>query len=556
MSLVPMLMKKDFICAKKLICYWMIFFLLGAVNALLSFRYVDNFFPVFFRIVTEILLIPAVIQADATVGSTAFCLTRPISRKELLLSKFLLLAGLIVLLPMAGEILIMTHHGVPLSHALLAVPEIAIEKMNFLVLISIPAVLTQDFKGWWQLSISMCILGGILLLVGTFVLAATVGGAKTDIPIWSSSLSLQLSTETAGNVFIILWGSGAIVLQYLLRRTKVTVVWIVLGFSMLCTLWVVWPWDFLRSSETSFTDKQKSISAFLDRGSIKVTEVKPDWAKEISRKELSAEIETPELKTSELAVGLNNWSSEINFDDSTDLFSSYILDINAKIERINFLSSLKAHLKGYDLIGVPQSTNEDIIIFRIDPAGYESNKGKKGTYSASLDFELFGYKTAWILPLAQGAHSQSNRGEILLREIKRTPTALTVTLFQKETNLLLGGAVETEEARQGLMSYYRAIYVLSNPKLKEAYLVTEQGSIFSAESESITPADIEDSWPERRFPQGAFSLTFDVSPENQKNPPTIDGAWLKDAQLTKIVPVKTGSVLINIHEEDFILPVQ
>ena len=134
MSLILHHLKKDIRCLRLLLLLW---FILLLVNSLVMRSGLDRLHPsdegtevlaaayVLLYVLQQILQIVIVcqlVQADALAGTTAFWLTRPISRKELLLSKSLFVLLILVLPSLIAEGIVLQINGISVSQTLSVLP--------------------------------------------------------------------------------------------------------------------------------------------------------------------------------------------------------------------------------------------------------------------------------------------------------------------------------------------------------------------------------------------------------------------------------------------------
>ena len=157
MNLVVHHLKKDIRHLRSLLVLWLLLLL---VNSLLMRSGLDRFVAseegievlatayVLLYVLQQILQIVIVcqlVQADALAGTTAFWLTRPISRKELLLSKSLFVLLILVLPSLLAEVIVLRVNGISVSFMLSALAEeVILQCALFLVPAMLVAALTPN----------------------------------------------------------------------------------------------------------------------------------------------------------------------------------------------------------------------------------------------------------------------------------------------------------------------------------------------------------------------------------------------------------------------------
>ncbi len=135
MNLVMHCLKKDLRYLRHLLVLW---FVLLLVNSLLMRSGLDRLIMsdegievlasayvllYILQQILQIVIICQLVQADSVAGTTAFWLTRPISRKELLLSKLLFVLLILVLPSLLAEAIVFWINGIPPSLVLSALSE-------------------------------------------------------------------------------------------------------------------------------------------------------------------------------------------------------------------------------------------------------------------------------------------------------------------------------------------------------------------------------------------------------------------------------------------------
>src|SRR5262245_13841184 len=96
--------------------------------------------------ILQIVIVCQLVQADALAGTTAFWLTRPISRKGLLLSKSLFILLVLVVPSLIAEVIVLQINGISAPQTLSALlQELILQSALFLVPAMLMASLTSNF---------------------------------------------------------------------------------------------------------------------------------------------------------------------------------------------------------------------------------------------------------------------------------------------------------------------------------------------------------------------------------------------------------------------------
>lgn len=180
------------------------------------------------------IIIALVIQADSPVDSRAFWLTRPLTPKTLLAAKILFILIFLVGMPLLARTAVMLLHGVLIHDILLAVIQLLIMKLAFIVPLVVIAALTPNIT-WYLL------LGAILLVGGGIAGALLFGGSGSP----AAPNTFQLSRILVSYLLLIAVGAVVILHQFLSRRTRRSVIFAALGIILLTAAWFLWQWNFL-----------------------------------------------------------------------------------------------------------------------------------------------------------------------------------------------------------------------------------------------------------------------------------------------------------------------
>ena len=183
------------------------------------------------------VIVTQLVQKDSTIGSTAFWLSRPVSRARLLSGKVLFLVLAIILPSLLVEVGLLFVCGVIPHDILRSVPQIL-----FLALL---AVATLMMLAAVTSSLARMIFAGGVALVGLPLLWFLVGGAwvlyllepgtvvDVDVPVAQPVPPLSLSTYVVGIALVLLVTAVAVVgHQYLTRRTTGSRIILVAGVCL------------------------------------------------------------------------------------------------------------------------------------------------------------------------------------------------------------------------------------------------------------------------------------------------------------------------------------
>ena len=241
MRLILHLIRKDFRHLRFILGTWCsLVILIGASNALRNALWPsldswDSDFEAFQRFVyasmllgmaeflVRVAVISKLIHSDSVVGSTAFWLSRPIPKANLLASKAIFLA-LLVVLPKA---VVESALGGYFEQTSPPFPEALLSSMAWTSILTIPAVLTRNLAG-------MAALAGIgFVALSTGSVGMVILVQRYLEPNWTGS---TISDEWA--MLSLLLACGVVIChQFLTRRTMRSKVLAFVGIPIVLLVW-------------------------------------------------------------------------------------------------------------------------------------------------------------------------------------------------------------------------------------------------------------------------------------------------------------------------------
>jgi hypothetical protein len=183
------------------------------------------------------ILVPQLVQEDSLVGSTAFWLTRPVSRFSLLLCKAMGL-GLVVLIPVAVNTAALFKFGLSPGNLGLAGLGILAHQCSFVLPIAAVAALTPNFRWYGAAAVGMAVGIGVVLIVTS----SGLGGSIVADPY--AGISLSNTRAAVGEALLILGGGLVLAHQYLTRRTRRSTTLAVCFAGGYVLVAGFWPWSF------------------------------------------------------------------------------------------------------------------------------------------------------------------------------------------------------------------------------------------------------------------------------------------------------------------------
>jgi hypothetical protein len=513
----------------------------------------------FLQVLMVIILVPLLVQSDPLVGTTAFWFTRPIGRKELLVTKVCFTAGILVLLVLLAELFVFAANGFPLKYILLAIPEILLGQTANLILLFLLAIITPKFSRYAIVGVSILAVFITVSILWSFLVIFMPEFSKITRSLSSAEVmkshTLNLSINVVENIFTILFGSGVIVYQYLRRNTKWTVVWIVVGFVLPLMLGRFWSIDFIKppAPTSAIAIPAEAVTVTINTDRIGVNDDVNYTKNSVRKKTFTAPVDVSGPASEEFSI-LTTLMPEIQYPAGDTLVSSFTLNQWGSYNETKFTEPLQAALAQSKILNPfidPEDTTKHIEyreIFSCDETELQRYKNMTGTYKARAELDIYRYQVRSTLPLSRGSRDKFGPEQIVIFDILDRENGLSVIVGEKKVRLLFDR--ETEKLDSYLMtdrSFRRSIYLIENIKRGEAFVAEDSAP--SVDIDEILNAS------SRLFTK---IKKLDFVYVNKRNGilPAIDKEWLKDARLVRVDAVRVGSVTKQIEIKDFILPVK
>ena len=571
MYFIPYLFRKDLVRLKILILVWFLLILtqlalgIGGIDLAAEFLQFQMFLPLLTKMISIlqglmiIVIFPLLIQDDSLVGTTSFWFTRPISRKGLLITKACFTLILLIALPLIAEIFVLAANGAAGHHMLLAVPEILIEKMAFIVPFLILAVLTPKFSRYALVGIIIFAMFTVVGIIGYVIMMFLPNFPKFIIKFLHSlrsiykDPSLATSIKMAKNVYVISIGSLLIAHQFLTRRTARTIKCFVVAYLVMMCLARVWPWDFLKevSPLKSTATISDSLSVGFETKHVIIADEVRLRKRDARRKSVSVRQTVEGLPLGQFAILKRLKDVQMKYSDGAILKSGYVS--TGKEETISnekFTLPLQAVLKDIKLLNPFKEKPSYTEVFSLEKADFNLHKNRTGTYSAHAEFDIYKYKVISEVSLKQGARDLFGAEQIIVHDILERPNGISVIICEKKINLLFDRSVKKRSQYdfvENMYSDYKHIYLIVNKNRKEAFLPEVGGNFYTDMTAVYGPTRL-----------GAQAKQFDFTYINDRSGPLpkINKEWLVGAKLVRVDAVKIGTQRTDFKIKDFSLPSQ
>ena len=213
------------------------------------------------------LIVSNLVREDSLVGSTSFWMSRPVSRRQLLAAKSMLLVGTLIIPTLLVEVLFLFFNGVTAQDIVRTIPETVFYSLVATSILFVLAALTRKLPQLLALGLVSLV---VLLLFLTVVEEILPPGNRSDASPWAE-MTLQSSKWIGFFLCLLVVSVIMVCVQYLTRRTKLNAVLTLLAL-LPCILTVeLWTWDLVatvRRPERKVIDP-KLLSVRIDENSLR-----------------------------------------------------------------------------------------------------------------------------------------------------------------------------------------------------------------------------------------------------------------------------------------------
>jgi hypothetical protein len=533
MNLIIHQLRKDLLRTRWLILLWCLvlvlrFALVGANN-----DPSDNAWQITYQLLTTLttlldallilVIVPLVIQQEPLLGTTAFWLTRPLSRSTLFASKTLFVSVLLIL-PIVVQSTVLLANGVTLREVALSIPWLLITQLCWIVSVAVVAVLTPSFG---RFAIGMVIYLIILFVLTYIFQIARIFGNVNAFMATAPSLTDSRSLVSASWTIAL----GAIVLfaQYLWRKPILGGAFAVAALLGPIFIEQFWPWNFLKPP-VNFVHADAIVPSALTLGLEKHVDAfdSASFRGGLPKKAVQGTIDfggitdAGTIKISQVdsslktATGVPVPTTEPN---QNTVFSS-------SLNR----SALETAL-GVPLINtsVGRGGQQQMQLFTLENAEYLKVREQPLQYDGTAHGIIYKYASTAELPLQKGAEFRRGSQRLTLTGILHQPDGVDITAREQDVQLPLSLRSDQDVVETGLGRRGYVAYALVNRKLKQAVMEKQNnfGGMYRIFSSTGTPLI-------------HTPLMIGFGPENNNDwPVPIDETWLKDAVLVRLemVPV-------------------
>jgi hypothetical protein len=560
---------KDLRQTKVLWALWLLFtiiqFALAALNVSPSNLIDQNFYnqlsvmvPAIQRLIL-IVLIPALILQEPTVGVNAFWLTRPMPTGTVLGSKLMAMM-ILVLFPTVGQCMVLHAHGIVIQDVLLGGIQISLQELSWIAVITMLATLSANFTGY---IIATVVLYALLITICWLYSILDQKYIQHTDWLISDTIGLLNSRKTAFYLMVVILSFGVTLFQYRTRRIKLSIA-LAAGSILIASLTVIyWPCDFLSRPAGS----TKGISIEPEKLEITV----------MHRHEWSG---IPDYRAGDMKQGLYvHYSVNMNPDEwvsITPLYSELILSTGEKLESLplqqrkdpsgipyfnstvisrNSLNAALDYLPSVAYKDRSRVTEPRAVSFIMNAKDFEKYRGMKGKLNIRLKVQRNKYRISSQWPVERGAFTTKGSERVTISDVDKEDKGVRIDIKKRTTRLLLNS--NQEDAIREV----NKVYALVNYSNGEAIVGRAQNLPNSFKKESIlflngiydilpfSCDNIENTTTEK-LEFGNYKTSYYNSDISLEIPIDMTKEWLAESKLVEMKRVAIGEYETTITIDD------
>jgi len=528
MSMVFHFLKKDLRRCAWLFSLWIFLFVFDGILALstpppeidraafgdLSAVWSPIIFVVL-RVLILAVLVMQLIQEDAVVGSTAFWLTRPMSRIALLLAKLAGL-GLVVLIPLVVSVGVLFAFGISVRDLGWAVVEILIGQLYFVVPLALIAALTSGFARFVTATVTLAIG-----LVSTSIRLVPVAQSFT-------SIELDLTRYVVGAAIVTIGGVLLLINLYLTRRSRRSIVLALclLGADILVSK--VWSKSLVRAAPVrSLPPVFDVVKASVKIGASWLTNSPYIFPAGSEGKNLDGACVFSGIP-SEFLVQIRSVTPHLSTPDGIEIATRGAVNtVPSSIPQAPAFSAISAAIGGIPVnsFNLSSANATNTTLATIDQATFLQYKDSPVELVDEIDLVVSRFELTAEIPVVAGSRYDSGSVHLRISSVAPIENGFAVVIAESAVDLKFGETVHASQEMTDPRRRGDPVYLLINREHQEAALV-------GIERQSV-----------RTGSYGGFivrqSIKFPFTREGDSRIPIINRQWLNGATLVRLdrVPV-------------------
>jgi hypothetical protein len=496
------------------------------------------------RQILTIALVPFIVHAHPAVGSTAFWMTRPITPRLLLASKVLLIFGVTVGVPVAGDLALAIALHVPARETFLAAVQVGLANGLWVALLMTLAVLTRTFAQF-------------ALASGIAVAAAALGSMLVGLvaTLWVHSPQVRTNyvfdplVPVLTALILIAFLAATWAVQYIRRRRVES---IPVGAAGLCLAV-----GFATMARPPLVATHIEPPAWVANATLQLPADAPTWGSQSRGASwwrgdtkapaiLRARLVIPELPAGWFArAALSEASAAV--DGRTFTCEGPLYTAAIALSRGGLPVSAAEQVALREALDVDRMLNlrtygaEHAVLFVTPEADVARLASRRGTYRGRFRMDLMHVEAVAALPLVRGATFKAGAYRLTIDDVQ-LDGPLTIRVRQSNAATMF--------PRSGHPSY---AFHLRNRRHGEAlggYTLSQRARFLFPPVAGIV--EMANATPGVTI--SADSLTFRGSFSQAELSSFLTPAWLEDAELVVVRTTNAGTVERLLQIDDFHWP--
>ncbi len=550
---IPYLFAKDLRRMAPFLAVWCLIIVVGELIPVVLWKWalIFCFFQAALQYVLLLILVPLIITDEPVVGTSAFWLTRPMSRQGILFTKICFIGMFFVIFPLLAALTVLAVAHISLPLILLSIPEIVLEAGAAVLPVVLLASVVQDLNGyirvifvWICVTTTVGIVGMVLM---SFFMLSHLGGHPYVQPL--SVESYRNSELILIQVISIIFFGGLIAHQYLTRKTTLSIGLMIIGSILLTITPFFWGVDFLKPRPLMTVPlKAENVQVGFEFSGAN-TYGRP-WSPYASDDQIiRSRVRISGLPAGYAALAEKKGNIHMWYPDGTKIISG----------RVNFQTPMASVENDPSLIRPLQEALGNDIFFDPFNSGLAHNEifhlpwnamasyvNVPGTYSVDLALHVYQFKVTVAVPLKPGQGDFQRSQQTIITQIVEQPQGLNVSIVDRHIHMLFDRREYNDHALPYGQYSIAPVYLLRNSKRKQTIL----GYQFIDLSKPPTVDFFASLLNARgRIQTSAETLHFNFSHLGF----AVDDDWLKDAQLVRVEAIAQGAVNKPLRIENFIL---
>jgi len=482
-----------------------------------------------------VLIVPLLVHEEPLVGTTAAWFTRPLSRGTLLASKAAFVFVVLVLAPLAAELVALRANDANARELGLAAAEIALTQWGVVAALAALAALTPNFARFMTWG---AFVWTVQTLAASAMMVRVMLGGTDDLLEWAAQPVAFRTSMLVSLGSAVVAGTAVVVHQYLTRRTRRSVVFAICGLVASLVLSVSGAWLRPRRAEASTASASAALS--LDPDSVFAVDAFSLQTVATPRKKISASADCVRSAPATFCE-IDELRGTLKYPDGGVV----------PVERPRALSLVRVHKRPLEqALGGATVVTSGLVdlgtdLFEVEQAVYAQRGQTPAVLEANAAVTLKRYRVVATLPLRRGAFHAEGADRVTITDVLRGPGTCQVLLLHRRLRLLLSD--QPDSAPSFAASLLGPVsHVLVNAERRQAFVPEFMPSFnFGGTLSQMMPAG-------QRVSHDPASLMFTSESRFEKRP-KLDDAWLDGASLVLVAADPQGHASAQVAVPDFIL---